>query len=64
MKESTCLTWRELQIGDFFIDKNNVHYGIKIADNTFFDLETNHIYSLYKRPVEIPHYYKCDYEVW
>lgn len=66
MKESSCLTWSELQIGDFYLDVgfNRFNHCIKIGDNTFFDLETNHIYRKLKVKHEMPRYYKCDYEVW
>ena len=56
--------WNDLQIGDFFLDADLLHYSIKICDNTFFDLETNHTYRKMKIQNEKPKYYKCDYEVW
>ena len=64
--EKKCLTWNELQIGDFYLDINvNRHnYCIKVGDNTYFDLDENRMYRHLKTLYEMPGYYKCEYEVW
>lgn len=66
MDKEKLFCWSELQIGDFFLDVgvNRFNHGIKIGDNTFFDLETNHTYRKMKIQHEMPRYFKCDYEVW
>lgn len=64
MDKEKKICWSELQIGDFFISANKIHYGIKIGDNTYFDLETNRMYRHLKTHHEMPNYYICDYEVW
>jgi len=64
MNYRTHLCWSELQIGDFYLDVRVMHYCIKIGDNTFFDLDTDHTYRKVKVQHEIQRYIKCDYEVW
>lgn len=64
--EQPCLTWNELEIGDFYLDANynKHHYCIKVGDNIFFDLDNNCMYRHVRTQYELPGYFKCDYEVW
>lgn len=64
--EKKVFCWSELQIGDFFLDvgANRFNFGIKIGDNTYFNLETNRMYRHLTTHHEMPRYFKCDYEVW
>lgn len=68
-KDSELFSYDELDIGQFFlelVDGKPYHYGLKISQRRFFDLDHNclcWLYDTHKDPDE-KCFIKCDYEVW
>ena len=64
---SRLYRYKDLDIGDFFYDKSNNHYGIKLSSCRAFNLDYKCVYgfsSYYANNSNEFKYLKCQYEVW
>ena len=69
MSNSELFSFDELKVGQFFLERRDgepYHYGLKISERRFFDLDIDCLCLLDDLNIDRydKRFLKCDYEVW